>query len=216
MTKNEFDKIIGGNPRTKFRLVEKEFRSGCGVFFEDGIVFTYHSPLVDNTCKGNFYCKEESCFQTVYYCDLVVDGDANLNSSGVTVEEKDLLGGNPSPESNPWIEWDCSKFITPPVTKGTKVDVKWRDGKESIGLPYKGSSKYGYCLSTWGEGGSKTVIAYRLHIPTQQDSEELIDVSECLSYNVVIKGQQYSLTKKEANLLLNLLNEAIGEGYEPI
>jgi hypothetical protein len=169
------------------------------------------------------------------------------NESEVTVYTlKDLFPDTEDVivDSNPWIKWDCVNGLNPPVEKGTLVDIKWRDGGESVGLGYRDNSVCSITanmLNTWGEASSSTVVAYRIHnsasvVPQEASSEVLAESSSLRSvvvqsgvqastkpfkvikhsyYDVTIKGEEYRFTKEEANLLCTLLIEAIGEDYEP-
>jgi hypothetical protein len=170
------------------------------------------------------------------------------NESEVTVytlkdlfpETEDAVAS--SVEDNNWIEWDCANGLNPPVEKGTLVDIKWRDGRESVGLGYGDDSLCPVTdnmLNSWGEAMNSTVVAYRKHTPVkpQEASSEVLAESSSLRsvvvqsdvqtsvepfkvvkhsyYDVTIKGEPFRFTKEEANLLCTLLIEAIGEDYEP-
>jgi hypothetical protein len=138
------------------------------------------------TCQGWEYYGVDYDNETYFLDKLSLYGDG---SSQVTVYTlKDLFPETEEEtvveaiaDSHPWIEWDCTEFETPPVEKGTLVDIKWRDGRESVGLSYGDQSvcpTTTYRLNSWGEGYRATVVAYRLHnsasVASQEASSEVL------------------------------------------
>lgn len=63
-----------------------------------------------------------------------------------------------------WIEWHGGEC---PVPAGTKVDVKFRDGKQSTNL----AGRWNYCWEN--EGGHWDIIAYRIHTDAPNKLEAL-------------------------------------------
>ena len=62
-----------------------------------------------------------------------------------------------------WIEWHGGEC---PVPAGTKIDVKFRDGKQSTNL----AGRWNYCWENDGAAGD--IIAYRIHTDALDESIE--------------------------------------------
>lgn len=87
----------------------------------------------------------------------------------------------PAPDADGWIEWNGGEC---PVEKGTMIDVRYRFGKENIGvtaLIFRGNDGFKSGLmhnglsrvaTHWMQDGSDMdIIAYRLHKPEQSNPE---------------------------------------------
>ena len=103
-----------------------------------------------------------------------------LQAEEVGIPEPVQLVDDSQPDADGWIEWNGGKC---PVPEGTLVDVRYRDGEESLGVAAgvversDGSSAVGtvpYRLATNWEAGAYnfTITAYRLHQPQHVASDD--------------------------------------------
>lgn len=107
----------------------------------------------------------------------------------------------PAPDADGWIEWNGGEC---PVEKGTMIDVRYRFGKENIGvtaLIFRGNDGFKSGLmhnglsraaTHWMQDGSDMdIIAYRLHKPEQAKSTDVGDDENNLAAKEELESMEF-------------------------